>query len=172
MDPLIEIGQPAPDFELPALDGSLHRLAGLCGRIVILNFWSCECPWVERADLALLAARPAWGEKVTWWSIAANANEPVAQLARISAARGLPLVLRDARQQVAVLYGAQTTPHLFVVDASGLLCYQGALDDVTFRKRTSERFYLRQAVEALLVGGQPDPAQTSPYGCSIVQFAD
>jgi len=91
-------------------------------------------------------------------------------LSRVAAERDLPLVLHDARHQVADLYGAKTTPHFFVVDPQGILRYQGALDDTTFRKRTPSRFYLRQAVEAMLEGRSPDPGQTTPYGCTIVRF--
>ena len=68
------------------------------------------------------------------------------------------------------LYAAVTTPHPYVLDQDGILRYQGALDDVTFRQRTPTRFYLRQAVEAVLAGHAPEPAQTSPYGCTIVRF--
>jgi peroxiredoxin len=171
MDPLIAAGQPAPDFTLPALDGMEHSLAFQRGRLAIVNFWSAECPWSERADRALVACLAAWGDRVALLSIASNANEGRELLARAAAERRLPLVLVDAGQRVADLYGAQTTPHLFVVDAAGALRYQGAFDDVTFRRREPAQHYLRQAVEALLAGRQPDPAQTPPYGCSIVRYA-
>ncbi len=78
-------------------------------------------------------------------------------------------MLRDSRHEVADLYGAQTTPHLFVIDKQGVLRYQGALDDTNFRQRNASRFFLREAVEAVLAGQDPDPAQVSPYGCTIVR---
>ena len=89
----------------------------------------------------------------------------------MAAERQIPLVLRDAHQQVAELYGAQTTPHLLLVDRKGILRYQGAFDDVTFRQRRPTRSYLRQAVEAIQAGRDPDPAQTPPYGCALVRYA-
>ncbi|MBK7316728.1 redoxin domain-containing protein [Candidatus Villigracilis affinis] len=49
----MQINQSAPDFELPDLDGNLHRLSHYRGRIVIVNFWSCECPHSERTDKAI-----------------------------------------------------------------------------------------------------------------------
>ena len=67
------------------------------------------------------------------------------------------------------LYGSLTTPHIFVIDREGKLRYQGAFDDVTFRQREPTRFYLKDALDALLAGRQPEPAQTTPYGCSIVR---
>lgn len=169
MDPLILNGQAAPTFRLPDLAGKMHSPEELRGRVVLLNFWSAECPWTERTDRELLAYRTHWGDQVAWWNIASNANEPVELLTRVAAERGLPVVLLDAGQQVADRYGAQTTPHLFVLDAAGILRYQGAFDDVTFRQRTPSRDYLRAAVEAVLAGQTPDPDQTPPYGCTVVR---
>ena len=169
MDSLIPTHQPAPVFSLPALDGAIHRLEDGRGRILVLNFWSAECPWVERTDREVLKYLPGWGERVLLWAIASNSNEPLELLERAASQHGLPLALHDAHHAVADLYHAQTTPHFFVIDAHGLLRYQGAPDDVTFRQREPSRFYLRQAVEALLAGGLPEPAETRAYGCSIVR---
>jgi peroxiredoxin len=169
MDPLIPNLRPAPDFCLPDLQKRPHALQEARGRLLILNFWSAECPWSERVDRELLDLLPAWGEGVALWTIAANANEPPELLQGAARQRGLPLLLVDAAQQVAGLYGAQTTPHLFLIDANGLLRYQGAFDDVSFRQRTPSRFYLRQAVKSLLDGQTPEPDFTPPYGCTIVR---
>jgi peroxiredoxin len=169
MDTVIFCGDPAPLFSLADLDGSVYKLEEQRGRVVVLNFWSAECPWSERADRDLVESMAAWGEAVTVWTIAANANEAPALLQQEAAQRGVTLLLHDGEQQVVDLYGAQTTPHLFVIDAHGILRYQGALDDVTFRKRTPSVNYVRQAVEALLAGKLPDPEQTPPYGCTIVR---
>ena len=171
MGNLLENDQPAPLFTLPALDGTLYRLDNWLGKVIILNFWSAECPWSEQADQEMLTYLSEWGEDVALCAIASNANESSIELLEHTAAeRGLPLVLVDAQQQAADLYKAQTTPHLFVVDREGFLRYQGGLDDATFRQRTPTQAYLRQAVEAVLAGKLPDPAITSPYGCSIVRF--
>ena len=165
----LPMGQTAPDFTLPDLAGRPHRLRDLRGRIVVLNFWSAECPWSARADADLSARLPAWGERVRLWSLASNANEPPALLRAMAAERGLPLVLVDSGARVADLYAAQTTPHIFVLDAHGALRYRGAYDDVTFQQRTPRRGYLPEAVEALLAGRAPDPAETPAYGCTIVR---
>ncbi|MFC2055838.1 hypothetical protein ACFLV7_16315, partial [Chloroflexota bacterium] len=139
---------------------------------IILNFWSAECPWSAGADQELLSYLPGWGGGVSLWSIASNANEPVELLARTAAERSLPVVLLDSHQVVADLYGAKTTPHFFIVDERGILRYQGAINDVTFRQPTPTRDYLREAVDAILSGHLPDPSQISPYGCAIVRFAN
>lgn len=161
--------RPAPDFELPDLNGTVHRLSDYRGRIVILNFWSAECPACERVDADLSACLRAWGGRVVLLTVAANAGETDETLAAAARARGLPGVLRG-RPEVLDAYNAQTTPHLFVVDEDGILRYRGAYDDVTFRQRTPTKFPLRDAVSALLEGRLPEPAETAPHGCAIVRF--
>ncbi|MCK4975476.1 MAG: redoxin domain-containing protein [Anaerolineales bacterium] len=170
MGTLIHNNQPAPGFTLPDLEGNLHPLGNYRGKVVVLNFWSAECPHAERADLELLSYLNEWESKVALLSIASNANETPDLLQRVAAERGLPLVLHDPAGQVADMYAAVTTPHLFVIDGEGILRYQGAFDDVNFRQRAPTQFYLRQAVEAVLAGQSPNPAQTLPYGCTIVRF--
>lgn len=166
---MIEINQPAPDFELPGLDGQIHRLGDYRGRIVILNFWSYECPHCERTDKSIMPMFVQWRDDVALLSIAANRNESPEVVEKAAAARRLPTVLVDADHSAADLYDAQTTPHAFVIDREGILRYRGAVDDVTFRQRTPTRFFLREAVDALLAGRNP-PVEDSPaYGCTIVR---
>jgi peroxiredoxin len=165
----VELNRPAPEFTLPDLDGRIHRLGEYRGRIVIVNFWSCECPHSERTDRSTLACLVQWGPDVALLSIAANRNEPAGALAQAAQARRLPAVLLDADHAAADLYEALTTPHAFVIDRSGCLRYRGAVDDVTFRQRAPERFFLEEAVEALLEGRDPPLAETPAYGCAIVR---
>jgi len=178
----MEINHPAPDFELPGLDGRLHRLSDYRGRIVIVNFWSCECPHSERTDKAIMAmlvqhlhraaaqrAVQVWQDEVVMLSIASNRSENVEALKNAADVRRLPTVLIDAQCSVADMFEAQTTPHVFVIDRGGILRYRGAIDDVTFRKRTPSRFFLDEAVEALLEGHLPALTESPAYGCTIVR---
>ncbi|MFZ5922934.1 MAG: redoxin domain-containing protein [Chloroflexota bacterium] len=164
-----EINQPAPDFELPDLEGGVHRLSDFRGRIVIVSFWSAECPQVQRVDKLLVPSLAGWGGEVALLPVAANANEPLEALENASITRGLPIVLHDAEGQVADLYEAVTTPHVFVIGRDGILRYRGAFDNVTFRQRQATQSYLADAVAALLDGRLPNPAETQPYGCAIVR---
>lgn len=164
------LNQTAPDFSLSNLEGVPCRLSEQRGQIVVLVFWSAECPWSEQADQEILALLPAWGNQVAFWAVAANANESMELIQLIADERKLPVVLHDNYQEVTNLYDGQTTPHAFVIDRQGCLRYRGAVSDRTFRQRTATRLYLREAVEALLSGLLPDPAETSPYGCTIVRF--
>ncbi|MBK9602462.1 MAG: redoxin domain-containing protein [Anaerolineales bacterium] len=164
----MQINQPAPDFELPDLDGNLHRLSHYRGRIVIVNFWSCECPHSERTDKAIMAMLMQWRD-VVMLSIASNRSENVEALKKAADARRLPTVLLDANCRVADLFEAQTTPHVFVIDREGILRYRGSVDDFTFRNRIPTRFYLDLAVESLLNGQLPALAESPAYGCAIVR---
>lgn len=165
------LNQLAPEFTLPDLDGRIHMLSDYRGRLVIVNFWSAECPHARRADLALTAALEDWGEAVALLPIAANTNETEDLIASVARGRGLPLVLRDADHAVADRYAAQTTPHAFLIDRRGYLRYRGAVDDVSLRQREPTRFFLGEAVEALLSDRTPEPAETQPFGCIIVRHA-
>jgi peroxiredoxin len=167
--PKLATGQLAPDFQLPGLDGNPTRLADLRGQIILINFWSAECPWVERIDREF-GARPLEGLVVL--AIASNASEPPDLLRQAAQDRKLPHVLVDAGHRVADLYGAETTPHAFLIDTEGILRYQGAFDDVTFRQRTPTRSYAREAVRAVQRGRPVEIEETQPYGCAIIRFSE
>ena len=166
------VGELAPDFTLNDLTGRPHRLSDYRGRIVLLTFWSAECPWVERVDGLIQPMLAAWGEDVFYLPIASNANESPAQIQQAAAARGLPLVLWDDRSQVATAYDAQITPEFFIAGRDGILRYQGAFDDINFRQRTPTRCYVQEVVGALLAGRLPDTDFTAPYGCAIVRYSN
>ena len=165
----MQLNQPAPDFELPDLEGRLQRLCDYRGKIVIVNFWSCECPHSERTDRSMMACLVQWDGEVELLSIASNRNESTPCVEQAANARRLPRVLLDAEHVVADLYEAIATPHAFVLDREGILRYRGAVDDVKFRHPKATRFFLEEAVESLLEGRFPALAETPAYGCAIVR---
>lgn len=171
MGPVARLGQPAPDFALVDLAGRTRRLSEGRGKIVVLNFWSAECPWTERSDPGVLQAVREAGEGVWYWPIAANADEGRASIEAAARERKLPVVLLDPDQSVADRYGALTTPHVFMVDRAGVLRYAGAPDDASFRQREPTRSYLRAAISALLAGRLPEVQETPGRGCALVRFA-
>lgn len=166
----LQINVPAPDFSLSDLKGRPHRLSDYRGRIAVVNFWSAECPWSARADKDLHGRLPEWGDRVAYLPVAANANEPARMLADVARQRGFDLVLLDPGAGLASRYGAVTTPHLFVVDAAGVLRYRGGFNNFSFAQRTPTQHYLNDAVEALLAGRLPGIAETPPYGCALVHY--
>jgi len=165
----IQINQLAPDFELPDMEGKIHRLSDYLGKIVIINFWSCECPHSERTDKAMMAKFAQWCEEVVLLSIASNVNESAEAVREAAKARRLPAVLIDAKHIIADVFDAQTTPHVFVIDREGVLRYRGAVDDVSFRQRSVTRFFLDEVVEALLEGHSLALTESPAYGCTIVR---
>jgi peroxiredoxin len=165
----MQLNQPAPEFELPDLQGIPHRLSDYRGRIVIVNFWSAECPHSERTDHYMLSLLEQWKGQVVTLSLAANRNESAQVMAEAAKTRRIPRVLLDAEHTVADLYEALTTPHLFVVDREGTLRYRGAADNITFRQRQATRFFLQEAVESLRHGRLPELPETPAYGCVIVR---
>lgn len=164
------LNQPAPDFELPDLDGVYHRLSDQRGRIVVVNFWSCECPHSERTDRSLMSAYIQWGGEVVLLAVDSNVNEGLAEVRKTAEKRRLPVILLDSDHAVADLYEAQSTPQAFVIGREGLLRYQGAVDDVILRQRTASRFYVEEAVEALLEDRLPPLSERPPFGCAIVRY--
>lgn len=165
----MEINQPAPDFELPDLQGTLHKLSDYHGKIVVINFWSAECPYSIRTDGLIVNWLAAWAGEVVLLSIAMNRNESARRVEQAASERSLPAVLVDARLDVTDQYGVEVTPQVFVIDRRGMLRYVGAVDDVSFRQRRASRFYLKEAVDALLENRLPELTETPAYGCALVR---
>ena len=165
----MKIGQPAPEFNLPDLTGQLHRLSDTSGLIVLVNFWSAECPHSQRTDAALVSALKSRAPAASFISIASNRNEPIDLLRREAARRHLPLVLLDQDHAVADLYEAIATPHVFILDERGILRYQGAVDDAIFGQTLARRNYVQEALEALQSGRSPSLTETPAFGCAIVR---
>ena len=74
--------------------------------------------------------------------------------------------LHDADQSVARAYDARTTPDVFVIDSDGLVAYRGAADS-SHSDPSQNAAWLRAALDSVLAGDAPDPAETDPVGCSI-----
>jgi peroxiredoxin len=162
----------APPFELTGIDGQPYQLSDYAGRIVVLDFWSAQCPWSQHYDAWLAEQAPCWAAQgIHLLAVAANVDEDTALIAAIAAERGLSFpILLDPACHVADAYGAETTPHIFVIDRAGRLAYRGAIDDRSFRQRTATRSYLSDALAALLADRRPEPDEIPPYGCALVRF--
>jgi peroxiredoxin len=163
------LNQPVPNFALPDLDGEIHHLGDFRGKIVIVVFWSAECPWSARADKYLIATISQIRDQAQIITIASNVHESAEMIANAARNQRLDLVLRDQGSGLADQFEARTTPHAFVIDRDGVLRYRGAIDDVTFRKREPSRFYVEEAIEALIENRLPQTQETPPYGCAIVR---
>jgi len=116
---LLNINSKAPDFTLLDLAGNSHALEDYKGQIVIINFWSAECPWSQRSDEQIIQYLQDWGPGVQYLPIASNVNEDLALINEVATSRKLALILHDPVHSAADLFGALTTPHIFVIDAEG-----------------------------------------------------
>ena len=172
MDPIATVGQRAPDFSLEDLGGAPHQMEEMLGRIVIINFWSAECPWSKKIDKKLTEFLSTTDGEISLLSIASNVNEPRDMLMSCAEERGLQIVLQDEDHAVADLYDAVTTPHFFLIDSDGILKYKGAFDDATFHHPDADKDYLRDAIQAVQRSRLPDPMETPGYGCALIRFAD
>jgi len=168
MGSTIKTGTKAPNFTLYSLNEKPYSLESLRGKTVVLNFWSAECPWSARADETLKNMADEWGSEVIILTIAPNANESKDLIQQSAQNRAISPILVDPNQQVARLFGAQITPQVYVIDPQGHLRYQGAFDDASFRNPEPTCNYLWEAVEAILAGENPIPAERPAYGCTIV----
>ncbi len=167
----VEVGQPAPDFALKDERGAQHSLAEYRGKVVVLEWTNPECPFVQRhyADKTMQKTLAAFGGKPVVWLVvdSSYSNTPEKSSAWKREQGFTPPVLQDQSGTVGQAYGAKTTPHMFVVDAQGVLRYAGAIDDDPRGRNTSAVNYVRQAVDAL-EAGQPVPVTSSPpYGCTV-----
>ena len=171
-----EPGKSAPDFTLTDVDGVRFRLSEQRGRTVVLEWFNPDCPFVRHAytEGPLADAAGRWKERgVTW--VAINSGRPGKQgtgAERNRAARdeyGMAApVLLDEPGAVGRLYGAVTTPQMFVIDKDGVLVYSGALDDQPLgRGEGPPRVHIDEVLEAV-TAGRPSPyARQKPYGCSV-----
>jgi len=164
------VGQIAPAFALYDLQGKYHHLSEFLDRLVVLNFWSAECPTVARIYAELLPWLKQLEDRVRLICVAANLNEPADLLRATASQRNIPWVLLDTEQKVADLYHAQTTPHLFVIDQDAIIRYEGAFDNSNFRRRQADEYPLREAVEALLQNRIPPIEHVPAFGCAIVRM--
>jgi peroxiredoxin len=77
-------------------------------------------------------------------------------------------ILDDHLGKVGKLYGAKTTPHMFIIDKEGVIVYQGALDDNrTPAPKDDSVNYVAQALDNVLAGKPVEISQTKSYGCSV-----
>ena len=167
------IGDQVEDFALPGTDGGQHAFPARGGPGVLV-FTCNHCPYALAWHDRIVAAASDYADRgVT--TVLVNPNDAEryprdsfdAMRERVEADGGWTVpYLRDEEQSVARAYEAQTTPDVFVVDAEGRLAYRGA-PDADHQDPSQDAAWLRGALDAVLAGSGPDPAETQPVGCSV-----
>ncbi|WP_084570732.1 redoxin domain-containing protein [Methylosinus sp. PW1] len=175
-----QVGQPAPTFSATDTKGVLRSLASLNGKVVVLEWTNAECPFVAKhynsANMQKLQ-KEATAAGAIWLSIissgpgeegyvqASTAN--ALTVARDAAPTG---VILDPDGKIGHAYGAQTTPHMYIIDAKGVLRYVGGIDSIPSTHVADVPKAQPLFEEAFLAVSQGRPvknAVTRPYGCSV-----
>lgn len=138
------------------------------GLIILVNFWSTECPFSEQSDAEIQLAKESFPTLHTV-AVLSNQNEDTSIAKAIYSNRGYDQLWIDKGAVFAQACNAETTPTVLIFDENGILRYRGAINDRTFRKRVSEVNFVQNALIQLVNGIPIEPAETPAYGCAIVE---
>jgi peroxiredoxin len=167
-------GEAAPSLELADTQGSVHTLPTPGEVPATVVFWTCNhCPYaLAWHDRLVQAARDYLPRGVRF--LAVNSNDPdrypadslEAMRERVRDEDWPFPYLHDASQETATRWGAQVTPHLYVLDGDLVIRYEGA-PDADHMDPAQNANWLREALDAVLVGEEPARSATEPVGCTI-----
>ena len=176
----VEVGKPAPSFALVDTHGNSRQLSDFVGKVVVLEWTNHQCPFVRKhygANNMQRLQKQYTDKGIIWLSIISSApgKQGYVEADRaneLTTSRGAhpTAVLLDPNGNVGRAYGARTTPHMYIIDADGVLVSMGAIDSI----RSANQADIEQAVNYVALGldevlaGQPvsNPV-TRPYGCSV-----
>jgi peroxiredoxin len=172
--------KPAPEFSLPDKENETHSLSEYKGKIVVLEWTNLDCPFVKKhydsGNMQKLQEK--YTEKgVVWLSICSSGKGKQGDLGEKELEKRLnkhephhDAYLIDSQGKVGKLYGAKTTPHMFIVDSKGNLAYAGAIDDKPSTKKKDIKGannYVVSALDELLTQKEVSVKATKSYGCSV-----
>ena len=167
------VGDQAPDFELEDTEGASHSFQAQGEQPTAIVFTCNHCPYALAWHDRILDVARDYAPRARVLLISPNDAQRYprdsyeAMQQRVRADGGWPApYLYDETQEVARAYGAKTTPDVFVVDSGGTLRYRGA-PDADYDDPGQNAEWLRGALDAVLNGADPEPAETKPVGCSI-----
>src|SRR5271166_5103345 len=178
----IEVGKPAPNFTLPDTNGKTRSLADFKGKFVVLEWYQPDCPFVGKHYKSgnMQSLQKTYTAKgVVWLSIDSSApgeegNYPAEKLNQIASNDGAArtALLLDPDGKVGRIYGAKTTPDMYIIDPNGTLVYEGAIDN----KRSTDLAdvktatnYVKTALDAVMTGKTVPTTATRLF--PIVVFA-
>ena len=174
------VGEAAPGFTLTDTTGTVQSLSALKGRFVVLEWFNPDCPFVKKhygsGNMQRLQ-RTSTDRGVVWLSI--DSSAPGKQ-GHVSAEQANALmqekgaaptaILLDPDGTLGRLYGAKTTPHLFIINPDGILMYAGAIDDTPSTDPADVQTasnYVERALDEALAGQPVSIPETKSYGCSV-----
>jgi peroxiredoxin len=173
------IGQAAPDFTLPDTAGKPVKLSDFKGKAVVLEWNNPGCPFVRKHYEGNMQAlqKETTGQGAVWLTI--NSTEtassdylaPERLAAWMTEKAGAPTAtLMDEAGTVGQAYAARVTPHMYVINAQGILVYAGAIDSIASARASDipkATNFVRQALTEVLAGKPVSAATSRAYGCGI-----
>jgi len=180
----VQVGEPVPNFSLPASNGKTVSLSDYIGKLVVLEWTQPGCPIVAKhydSNNMQNLQKKYVPQSVVWISINSSAEgkqgycTPEMANEAIAKRGAAPTVLLlDHEGTVARLYAAKTTPHMYIISPAGVLLYNGAIDSIHSNKPSDvplAKNYVSAALDEILAGQPVTITAVTPYGCSI-KFAD
>lgn len=181
---VIPVGSDLPSFSLPGIDGKTHTEADYADAEILCIIFTCNhCPDAIASAGRMQAIHEEYKDKgVT--IVAVNPNNPSSlrpdelsysiygdsfeEMTPFAKSHGwtFPYLYDGEAQTFATACGAQATPHAFVFDSKRKLRYSGRMDDARRASGPVEKSYLRDALDALLAGTDPETTTTRAFGCS------
>jgi len=175
-----KVGNPAPDFTATDIEGKTRHLSEFKGKPVVLEWHNQGCPFVvkhygsgnmQRLQKEMTADGAVWLTVITSAPGKEGYVTPAQEKEYLKAQNASPTaVLLDSDGTVGRLYGAKTTPHMFLVDAKGTLVYAGAIDDKPSTDQADvagATNYVQAAYREVKAGKPVTTSATAPYGCSV-----
>lgn len=178
----LETGRPAPDFTLKGASttASEVKLSSFKGKIVVLEWLNHGCPFVRKhydsQNMQALQTKYV-SKNVIWLSVISSAEGKQGYVTTEGAREemvknksGATNILLDPDGKVGMLYGAKTTPQMYIINKEGTLVYQGAIDDKPDTDKASvatAKNYVSLALDEVIAGKKVTQDTTKSYGCAV-----
>ncbi len=173
-----KVGEKAPNFTLKDDKGKEHSLSDFAGKNVVLQWINPDCPVCVRVSTdGTVRNMVNELKKIDPRVVHLTINSTHYQAADIGAKylrehKIEAPALHDQDGKVGRMYAARTTPHMYVIDAEGILRYSGAIDDDRSGRKSDKTNYVINAMNQIKAGETVSPDQTRPYGCSVKYAKD
>lgn len=176
----IATGSNVADMTVTDSNGITHNLSDFAGKKVVLEWTNEGCPYVKKhytTDNMQKTQKSATADGAVWLSVISSApgkqgfkTGPEANNWTIEQGSAVTAVVLDPKGEMGRAFAAKTTPHMYIIDESQTLVYQGAIDDNrSANPATVEgaKNYVLAAMDDLKAGKAVAESDTAPYGCSV-----
>lgn len=176
----VKVGDAAPDFTGTDSHGQSHKLSDYRGKFVVLEWHNNGCPFTKKHYESgnMQNLQKEWtGKGVVWFTVISSAPGTQGYVTAdqengyMDKMHAVPTAaILDPTGQIGHLYGAKTTPHMFVINPQGQLIYNGAIDDKATPDQSDingAKNYVSEALQEAIAGQPVGVASTRPYGCSV-----